>query len=953
MPVPSGTVSPASDSSSRAPRPHGALWGWPGGIIALAGGVVSGYLLYLLERFALSGTFIDLSVAGTAAAVDKVIFKLSPDDLESIRQGAFFDFVLIAAYLASIVWGILWAQPSLKSHVMLGASRVALFAVVFGAVLDAVKNVAVLILVNGGRGAWPLVSASAAWPRWFLVLPSTLFAIVVVFARFNALIQERHRQKLRAKQSTATADQPKRPGLIPQSFSALTPYPIPSETAHEEGEPPWPDWKPDSENGKLGICCSGGGVRSAAYNLGALQALHVAGVFQKARYLAAVSGGAYMAAAHAIVRGEDPTSFEEVFEYAPRSPEEKYLRTHLKYLADSFRSKVKMVGRVFMGALVNFLFFYLLLWVVSRPTGWFLTMTYMHPELEHRLFTLQPHLWFVTLWPAVIGVLVGMLALFIRFRSDRTYKLFVRIASGLAGLSAWMIIVIIVLPWLVVQLPQWITQFLDWLPGVRVEESETRNYLWLFQVIGGTALVGAAARVLLRRKATIALLVAGILIPLAALSAFVLMVGDAAVLGPMGQVSVFGNELGPQLYWFCFLLLVLLVFSALSDETLWSMHPFYKRRLASAYALHRTGPTEARPVDYDKLLSLSSYARKSLSKTDHWPELIVCAAANVSGVGDAPTGRRAVSFTFGPREVGGPDVGWIKTKDMEESLDWRRRRDITLPAAVAISGAALSPAMGKMTRSGVTALLALANARLGVWLPNPSWVKAMPNGSMWRQRPRVRYLFNEMLGKHPSRGLFLYVTDGGHWENLGLVELLRRGCTEIYCFDAAGDKVDTFFTLGEAVALARTELGVEININPEVMEPADSAKSEGQHAHPDASKRTKETSESPKEPSRSQADFVVATFTYPNQVKGKLIYCKAAVTESDPWDVKSYAEKDNDFPTHGTIHQLYREERFEAYRALGYHTATRAVTGSNVSWTQQALDRFRGAINKPRVPDRY
>jgi hypothetical protein len=45
---------------------------------------------------------------------------------------------------------------------------------------------------------------------------------------------------------------------------------------------------------------------------------------------------------------------------------------------------------------------------------------------------------------------------------------------------------------------------------------------------------------------------------------------------------------------------------------------------------------------------------------------------------------------------------------------------------------------------------------------------------------------------------FLYVTDGGHWENLGLVELLRRGCTKIYCFDAAGDKEQTFFTIGEA-----------------------------------------------------------------------------------------------------------------------------------------------------------
>ena len=51
-----------------------------------------------------------------------------------------------------------------------------------------------------------------------------------------------------------------------------------------------------------------------------------------------------------------------------------------------------------------------------------------------------------------------------------------------------------------------------------------------------------------------------------------------------------------------------------------------------------------------------------------------------------------------------------------------------------------------------------------------------------------------------------------HYENLGLVELLRRGCTEIYCLDASGLSADgaEFESLGEAITLARSELGVEI-----------------------------------------------------------------------------------------------------------------------------------------------
>lgn len=117
--------------------------------------------------------------------------------------------------------------------------------------------------------------------------------------------------------------------------------------------------------------------------------------------------------------------------------------------------------------------------------------------------------------------------------------------------------------------------------------------------------------------------------------------------------------------------------------------------------------------------------------------------------------------------------------------------------AVAVSGAALSPSMGKITYRAGRALLALANVRLGVWLPNPrntpkasnpaseasdAQPKALPG------RPRPYRLLAEMLGKNGLRDRYLYVSDGGHYENLGLVELLRRGCTRIYCFDGGGGR---------------------------------------------------------------------------------------------------------------------------------------------------------------------
>src|SRR5690348_6723518 len=58
----------------------------------------------------------------------------------------------------------------------------------------------------------------------------------------------------------------------------------------EPARPPYDDLYEDADARRTGICCSGGGVRSAAFNLGALQALQSKGELRKASYLSAVSG---------------------------------------------------------------------------------------------------------------------------------------------------------------------------------------------------------------------------------------------------------------------------------------------------------------------------------------------------------------------------------------------------------------------------------------------------------------------------------------------------------------------------------------------------------------------------------------------------------------------------------------------------------------------------------------
>jgi hypothetical protein len=145
-----------------------------------------------------------------------------------------------------------------------------------------------------------------------------------------------------------------------------------------------------------------------------------------------------------------------------------------------------------------------------------------------------------------------------------------------------------------------------------------------------------------------------------------------------------------------------------------------------------------------------------------------------------------------------------------------------------------------MTRPSQRLLLAVANVRLGLWLPNPvrcdpdehtaqrhrgSWTWWRKLRAQWRQ-PGPRLLLAELAGRTHLDHRWLYITDGGHYDNLGLVEALRREPGTVLAFDASGDRVDRWSTLGQAIALARSELGVRVEIDPRQMEAIDD-----QHVH--------------------------------------------------------------------------------------------------------------------------
>jgi hypothetical protein len=734
----------------------------------------------------------------------------------------------------------------------------------------------------------------------------------------------------------------------------------------------------DPELDKVGICCSGGGIRSAAFCLGALQALQEEGELRRAAYLAAVSGGSYIAGAFSMVAmskggaaagNSNADLFAEKKPFAPGSPEEQYLRNRSSYLAPTASEKIYLGWRMLLGLLFNLVF------IATPLVGLTLVLTGLfYAPLVPGLVgdcgadgcTANGPAWFWIVPLAFLGLalVLGMATLLVRWGDQERGRLLAAWAVRTLLLAAGLALALVALPHLVDWIEGSQSQGETFQPSAGGKSGHTTGAALVALIAGVVAQIAhllsskEATEDLGRARKAFGKLGKGARLALAYLAAAlagpVLLIAVVALTlaTGLGQASSPGRiDVGLMLVGAAVLAVFLVVYG-LADLTAWSLHPFYKRRLATAFALKRIAASElseeerkrveaveagfgnagiAVERDFDKLVLLSETALDEQA-TPEWPTLLVCAAANVSDTGATPPGRRVTSFTFSSNTVGGPLVGAVATEEMEKPFmpdasprnvrrgqprtifEWaadnareRRRRDMTLPAAIAMSGAAISPSMGKITRRPLTFLMALANVRLGVWVPNPRWLGDWNEDEGLRRRslrPRPSYLFRELFGLNKIGAKYLYVTDGGHYENLGLVELLRRGCTEAYCFDASGvgQHQADYGALGEAIALARSELGVEIEFkeDPKKLEP-----DEKTHL--------------------AERDFVQGTIRYPDGPDGTLIYVRNAMTAKAPWDARAHQIEDPRFPHNSTVDQLYTDQKFEAYRVLGQRAGEEAV----------------------------
>jgi hypothetical protein len=249
--------------------------------------------------------------------------------------------------------------------------------------------------------------------------------------------------------------------------------------------------------------------------------------------------------------------------------------------------------------------------------------------------------------------------------------------------------------------------------------------------------------------------------------------------------------------------------------------------------------------------------------------------------------RKAASFTVTPLHSG--------SRTLDAYRDTAEYGDkITLGTAMAISGAAVSPNMGALSSPAFTFLMTLFNARLGWWIGNPA--RKTHN----RDSPRMSLisLLFEALGKTDASHDYVFLSDGGHFENLGLYEMVLRRCKYIIVCDASADGRYGFGDLANAVRKIRIDLGVPIE--------------------PLVTKFI-----GPQKDERYGRYCALGKILYNNvdggSSVGYLVYVKPAIYSDSPADVRNYANESTTFPHETTADQFFSESQFESYRALGRH----------------------------------
>lgn len=862
-----------------------------------------------------------------------------PDDLGALQNSLLPDVVLIAAYgtaLGLLTWlAVLMAWTKMSRNL----AKTGRLCVGVTVVADLAEDA---FLWASRHHDWAYSAAGgAAALKWSAAVPAALTAFVGLTLTSARLVNNRP-AKLRSLIEHFDADE----CVVPAPLEPPPKDNIPRE--HAPGPvrwrnafkvPPSHNAATDVDHPATALCLSGGGIRSASVALGGIQALRP--VIADADFIISVSGGGFVSGAlvQAMTRaGSDPndtdTDRDPRHLLAEGSALEDHIRRNSSYLASTASKLLTALvlfgrgllaslfvlysGAVVGGVLIGVYYNYVPISGLSKIRG--ASTAGSTPDTYIRFGPLHtPALW--TLAGLVTAsVLAWVLAVSIaNFQSweSATCRRARQVSAEAAVVAAAFAVFVLLVPTL--------TYVCCWF---YVHGAHGRPF-----TVGGPVVMvllsyfATIKSVLWNNRKRIKLAKTKPSASAAPASMLqLLLIALVLVLIALTWLLIFGVAAStqskmPALTTAAIVLAGWLILGGLVDETAVSLHPFYRSRLAKAFAVRvKHGVAEA--YARAERTRLDTYG--VISKQD-WgkpaPRLVFAAAANLVDDDRTAPGLRAVSYVLSSDYIGGPDIGWVPTGQTVDLCPPHLQHDLTVQAAVAISGAAFASAMGRESAWYGT-LLAISGARLGSWLPHPDYLvlrRDLAERDDWTLPglPHVRrfpYLLREVLGIHPYFQRLLNVTDGGHYENLGLVEALRRRCRTIYVLDASGDQPPTATTFAEAIRLAHDELGVRITPrDPLNLVPGSGARLEPEKALSQLSDRL------------SKSGVILADVTYPAESglpepdrNGIIVFAKALLWPELPYEVLAYAAKDPLFPHDSTADQWFDEGKFSSYKRLGY-----------------------------------
>lgn len=414
------------------------------------------------------------------------------------------------------------------------------------------------------------------------------------------------------------------------------------------------------------------------------------------------------------------------------------------------------------------------------------------------------------------------------------------------------------------------------------------------------------------------------------------------------------KELGADLGWLAGGIVVVCVFAYVSwtrvNINRFSIHALYANRLIRGY-LGASNPFRApNPfTGFDEADNIKMSELWVPGKESWQPFHVVNVALNVVNSNRlAWQERKAEPFTITPLHCGAAELGYRDAREYGDPYN-----GISLGTALAISGAAASPNMGYNSSPIVTLLLALFNVRLGWWLGNPGPKGEPDYYKCDGPKLAITPFFNEMFGLTNDNRRYVYLSDGGHFENLGVYEMIRRRCRCIVICDAGADPEYGFEDLGNAVRKIAIDLGIYISFS-ELYEIKRRSKDNtvikgAYYALGEIDYKTApENTPDPKSRTRARSAKSKKKEEIEN---GYILYVKPSYHGTESPGIVAYAAANAAFPHESTADQFFSESQFESYRTLGFEIMNEVLrTAAQNLDTIVAADAMRGSDKATLVP---